>query len=153
MSDSPVSFEDIRAAAETYQELGPEYRDAVVASFLDKIDREIAARVEARLAGTAAAPPAQRKRRLAPMLTKRRVRDLAAAGAGALAVVGVVAAVGVQHASSVGRSAQARVFGNAPGGVAGRIRIGPDGKKYIVIPQPKIPPPPAAPKAPPAPQG
>lgn len=51
MSTSPVSPEDIRAAAEVHSELGPEYSDAVVASFLEKIDREIAARVDARIAG------------------------------------------------------------------------------------------------------
>jgi hypothetical protein len=33
-----------------HRELGPEYSDAVVAAFLDKVDREVAARVEARLA-------------------------------------------------------------------------------------------------------
>jgi hypothetical protein len=50
MSTSPLSPEDIRAAAEVYQELGPEYSDAVVASFLDKVEREVAARVDTRLA-------------------------------------------------------------------------------------------------------
>lgn len=58
MSTSPLSPEDIRAAAEVHQELGPEYSDAVVASFLEKIDREIAARVDARIAGTPQAPQA-----------------------------------------------------------------------------------------------
>jgi hypothetical protein len=53
MSTSPVSPEDIRAAAEVHKELGPEYSDAVVAAFIDKVDREVAARVEARLASTA----------------------------------------------------------------------------------------------------
>lgn len=59
MSTSPLSPEDIRAAAETHRELGPEYSDAVVASFLDKVDREVAARVDARLAGLAPAEPAK----------------------------------------------------------------------------------------------
>jgi hypothetical protein len=59
MSDSPLSAEDIRAAAEVHRELGPEYSDAVVASFLDKVDREIAARVDARLAGARPAEPAE----------------------------------------------------------------------------------------------
>ena len=45
-----MSPEDIRAAAGAHHELGPEYSDAVVASFLEKVDREIAARVEERLA-------------------------------------------------------------------------------------------------------
>jgi hypothetical protein len=58
MSTSPLSPEEIRAAAEVHHELGPEYSDAVVASFLEKIDREIAARVDARIAGMPQAQPA-----------------------------------------------------------------------------------------------
>jgi hypothetical protein len=50
MGTSPLSPEDIRAAAGAHHELGPEYSDAVVASFLEKVDREIAARVDERLA-------------------------------------------------------------------------------------------------------
>lgn len=59
MSTSPLSPEDIRAAAEAHRELGPEYSDAVVASFIDKVDREIAARVDARLAGPRRPQPAE----------------------------------------------------------------------------------------------
>jgi hypothetical protein len=44
MSISPLSPDDIRAAAEVHTELAPEYRDAVVESFLAKIDSEIRAR-------------------------------------------------------------------------------------------------------------
>jgi hypothetical protein len=50
MSDSPLSAEDIRAAAEVHRELGPDYGDAVVESFLAKIDKQIEARVDQRLA-------------------------------------------------------------------------------------------------------
>jgi hypothetical protein len=50
VSTSPQLPADIRAAAEIHAELGPEYRDAVVESFLAKIDQEIAARIDARLA-------------------------------------------------------------------------------------------------------
>jgi hypothetical protein len=57
VSTSPLSPEDIRAAAEVHRELGPEYSDAVVASFLEKINREIDARVDARVA---VRPQAQR---------------------------------------------------------------------------------------------
>ena len=57
MSTSSLSPEDIRAAAEVHKELGPEYSDAVVASFLEKVDKEIVARVEARLASTRHAEP------------------------------------------------------------------------------------------------
>ena len=145
MSDSPVSPEDIRAAAETYRELGPEYHDAVVASFLEKIDREVAARVDARLdAHLAAAQPAQRPRRR-PALTRRRARDLAAAGAGALAVVGVVAAVGVQHSGSVGE--QVKIARPVLGGPH-EVIIGPNGRRTIVLPGARIPKPPAAPAPP-----
>jgi len=58
MTDSPWSPQEIRAA-EMHRELGPEYSDAVVASFLEKVDREIAARVEARLASTPRTKPAK----------------------------------------------------------------------------------------------
>jgi hypothetical protein len=57
MTDSPLSPQEIRAAAEVHRELGPEYSDAVVASFLEKVDREITARVEARLAGAPRTEP------------------------------------------------------------------------------------------------
>ena len=61
MSDSPLSRQDIYAAAAAHDELGPEYSDAVVASFLEKVDKEIDARVDARLAGIRQpAPPAGR---------------------------------------------------------------------------------------------
>ena len=45
-----MSADEIRAAAETHRELPPEYQNAVIESFLAKVDREIAARVDARLA-------------------------------------------------------------------------------------------------------
>ena len=51
MTTSPLSPDEIRAVAEVHHELGPDYSSAVVASFLEKIDTEIAARVEARVAG------------------------------------------------------------------------------------------------------
>jgi hypothetical protein len=51
MTDSPLSPQEIRAAAAAHDELGPEYSDAVVASFLERVDEEMTARTEARLAG------------------------------------------------------------------------------------------------------
>jgi hypothetical protein len=64
MSDSPLSPQEIRAAAEAHAELGPEYSDAVVASFLDRVDRAVAARVDARLADMRQpAPPAEQEDR------------------------------------------------------------------------------------------
>jgi hypothetical protein len=60
---SSLSPEEIRAAAETHHELGPGYRDAVIESFLDKVGREIDARVNARLVQQQAAqPPVQGRR-------------------------------------------------------------------------------------------
>ena len=63
MSSSSFSRDEIRAAAETHRELGPDYQEAVIESFLDKVGKEIDARVDARLgrgargwAGPAAAP-------------------------------------------------------------------------------------------------
>jgi len=51
MGGSPLSAEDIRAAAEVHRELGPDYSDAVVESFLARIDQHIEQRVEQQLAG------------------------------------------------------------------------------------------------------
>lgn len=59
MISSPLSSEEIRAAAEVHRELGPDYQSAVVDSFLDRVGREIDARVDARIATGArpSAPP------------------------------------------------------------------------------------------------
>lgn len=46
MSTPQLSARDVRAAAEVHRDLGPEYSDAVVDSFLEKVD----ARLDARLA-------------------------------------------------------------------------------------------------------
>jgi hypothetical protein len=60
--------DEIRAAAETHRDLGPNYESAVIESFLDKVGREIDARVDARVAAAqqvSAAPaksPAARER-------------------------------------------------------------------------------------------
>jgi hypothetical protein len=47
---SELSSEEIRAAAEVHRELGPEYSDAVVESFLDRVDRRIAERIDREVA-------------------------------------------------------------------------------------------------------
>lgn len=52
MTTSPFSPDDIRAAAEVHAELRADYHDAVVESSLAKVDREIDARVDARLAAS-----------------------------------------------------------------------------------------------------
>jgi hypothetical protein len=47
---STLTPDEIRAAAETHSELGPDYQSAVIESFLDKVGKEIDHRVDARLA-------------------------------------------------------------------------------------------------------
>ncbi len=59
MSTSPLSPQEIRAAAAAHQELGPEYGDAVIESFLERVDREITARAEARLGPVSREQPVQ----------------------------------------------------------------------------------------------
>jgi len=59
MSASPLSPQEVRAAAETHKELGPEYSDAVVESFLERVDRDIAARIDARLGSAPREQPVQ----------------------------------------------------------------------------------------------
>jgi hypothetical protein len=76
VTDSPLSAGDLRAAAETHKELGPEYRDAVLEAFVDRVGREIDARVDARLAQAsvrpvapqpAPAPPARQPKQFSPL--------------------------------------------------------------------------------------
>ncbi len=57
-----MSADEIRAAAETHRELPPEYESAVIESFLAKVDREIDARVDARLASHGRMPGLRRPR-------------------------------------------------------------------------------------------
>jgi hypothetical protein len=52
MTASPFSPDEIRVAAELHAELGPDYQDAVMESFLAKVDRQIDARVDARVAAS-----------------------------------------------------------------------------------------------------
>ncbi len=49
MNASSFSPDEIRAAAQTHHELGPDYEGAVIESFLDKVGKEIDARVDARM--------------------------------------------------------------------------------------------------------
>src|SRR6266487_5097160 len=66
VTDSPLSAGELRAAAETHGELPSEYRDAVLESFVDRVGREIDARVDARLAQAAARPVAPQPAPAAP---------------------------------------------------------------------------------------
>ena len=50
LGDPVLTADEIRAAAAAHGELGPEYSDAVVASFLERVEEEITVRVDARLA-------------------------------------------------------------------------------------------------------
>jgi hypothetical protein len=61
MATSRPTAQDIRAAAEIHDEIAPEYKDAVVASFLERIDQHIAARVDEQIS-TRAGGKAERKR-------------------------------------------------------------------------------------------
>ena len=54
-----MSAQELRAAAETHRELGPEYRDALIESFVERVGREIDAKVDARLTQAGVRPPAQ----------------------------------------------------------------------------------------------
>ena len=76
-----MSSEEIRAAAEVHSELGPEYGDAVVESFMRKIDDEIRTRVEAHLASVP--QPQARPAAPDPAVIARRRSVLAGVAIGA----------------------------------------------------------------------
>jgi hypothetical protein len=102
MSTSPLSPDDIQAAAEVHAELGPEYGGAVVESFLAKIDSEIGARIDARLAAT----PAPRKLDIDPVTAARR-RGVATGLVSGLALGTVVVGVPLSwFAVDIGGSAR-----------------------------------------------
>jgi hypothetical protein len=63
VATSSLSPDEIRAAAETHRELPPEYQTAVIESFLDKIGKEIEARVDARVAAYYSQGPPPNPRR------------------------------------------------------------------------------------------
>jgi hypothetical protein len=88
MGTPPLSPKDIRAAAGAHHELGPEYSDAVVASFLEKVDQQIAARIDERLAvGTPRSSPAEREKRRT--LMKGFAMGVASSAAVVLLVLGI----------------------------------------------------------------
>jgi hypothetical protein len=82
MSDSRLSAQDIRAAAEVHRELGTDYGDAVVESFLAKIDKHIEQRVEQKLASA----PKPARRPVDPVRLRKYRTALAGAAAGSVAV-------------------------------------------------------------------
>ena len=74
-----MSAGELRAAAETHKELEPEYRDAVLESFVERVGREIDARVDARLAQGAPRPVAPQPAAAAPARQPRQFSPLAMA--------------------------------------------------------------------------
>jgi hypothetical protein len=102
---SAMSSEEIRAAAETYSELGPGYRDAVIESFLEKVGGEIDARVAARLAALEPMPGP----------TRRQRRGSASGSPLALAVISMVLGIPI--------SAIAVAAGSHPAGALGLIVV------------------------------
>jgi hypothetical protein len=135
MSTSPVDPQDIRAAAEAQRELGPEYSDAVIAAFIDRVDQAVAARVEARLA--------EERRKLPATRNRRNLLKGVAVGvcAGAL-----VTGVAISHieAGNGGQGQSVSVFAKpGPDGKQFRIFQGPGGKPQIRVIKPGAPPPPA----------
>ena len=84
MSTSDLSSQEIRAAAEAHRELGPEYHDAVMESFLAKVEKEIDARVDARLA--ASGSPRRRQLDAATLAKRRRALKHKALGSVAAAI-------------------------------------------------------------------
>ncbi len=127
MSTSPVSPQDIRAAAEIHHELGPEYSDAVVAAFLDKVDKEVAARVEARLAET-------RRGRLAKWGRRRTLVAGVAMGACAGALITGISMAHFDHSAPAGQgSAVSYQFKGMPQGPR-MIKLHlPGGSKPVVL--------------------
>ena len=89
MGDSRLTPEEIRAAAEVHTELGPDYHDAVVQSFLDKLDVEVSARIDAQLG----ARPARKAAADPALLERRRVQFGAMVAGSVLTAVASGAAV------------------------------------------------------------
>jgi hypothetical protein len=85
MSEPPVTAQDVRASAEVHRELGPEYGDAVVESFLARVEKRIDERVDERLA---AVGRPHRRRPVDPVRLSKQRFALAGAAAGTV-VVGV----------------------------------------------------------------
>lgn len=89
MGDSRISPDEVRAAAEVHNELGPDYRDAVVESFLEKIDKDVGARIDAQLASSIQASASaserahldRRRSQLSAMVAGSVIAALASGGA------------------------------------------------------------------------
>ena len=110
VTDSPLSASELRAAAETHKELPSEYRDAVLESFVDRVGREIDARVDARLAQAAARPVAQQPAPPPPALRQPRPVSVMILALGSIAL-------------GIPLSAIALAVGSHPTGFAGLLVI------------------------------
>jgi len=97
VSDFPLEPDDIRAAAAAHHELGPEYSDAVVEAFLDKVDRQLAARIGAQFS---TAP----RRNRAGLDTRTRHLPSRASTAAVAAVVPLVGLLILIHGSAAARA-------------------------------------------------
>jgi hypothetical protein len=82
MTTPPISPQDIRAAAEVHRELGPEYSDAVVQSFFEKVDKEIQARIDSHMA-SAMRTRRPRLRRMSREQARGVMKGIAIGGLGA----------------------------------------------------------------------
>jgi hypothetical protein len=103
MSTSPLSPQEIRAAAAAHKELGPEYSDAAIESFLERVDREITARVDARL------EPVSRKQHVRPAQSNGR-RTLLTGVAIGIFVTGVPSSIVAAGAGGVIGQDEAQVL-------------------------------------------
>jgi type VI protein secretion system component VasF len=88
-----MSPEEIRAAFEVHRELPPEYADAVVDSFIERMSREISAQVDARVA---AIEPAASREVISTRRAGSRRAPLKIAEA-CIAVVALATLVGMSH--------------------------------------------------------
>jgi hypothetical protein len=84
VASTSLNPDDLRAAAETHRELGPDYQSAVVDSFLEKVTKEIDTRVDARLANSLLQ---------SVQLDRPAVRQHRDRGAFALAIISLIASI------------------------------------------------------------
>jgi predicted lipid-binding transport protein (Tim44 family) len=106
VTDSPLSAGELRAAAETHEELPPEYRDAVLDSFVERVGREIDARVDTRLAQVAAQPLAAQRMAQPPAPRQPKPYSVMAVALGSIALgiplTAIVVATGTHPAGLAG---------------------------------------------------
>jgi hypothetical protein len=106
VTDSPLSAAELRAAAEAQKELPPEYQDAVLDSFVERVGKEIDARVDARLAQAAAQPLAAQRMATPPAPRRPRPYSVMAVALGSIALgiplTAIVVAAGSHPAGFAG---------------------------------------------------